>query len=178
MRLEEEVAFPLARRALAPQDWEKVDAGFAAHVDPLGDPSAQGDVALLRARITQLLPAPEGVGGRSETVVRRLPRRGLEAEGTLLEVSGLTCRYGRIEALRGVELKVGVGELVALVGANGAGKTTLLRCISGVQAPPPARSASPAKTSRGRGATRACVWGSRKRRKAGRCSRRCRSRTT
>ncbi|MGD0187730.1 MAG: ABC transporter ATP-binding protein [Roseiarcus sp.] len=52
----------------------------------------------------------------------------------MLEVAGLTCRYGRIEALRGVDLKVGVGELVALVGANGAGKTTLLRCISGVQA--------------------------------------------
>ncbi len=44
--------------------------------------------------------------------------------------------------------------------------------------PPPARSASPAKTSRGREATRACAWGSRKRRKAGRSSRRCRSRTT
>ncbi len=134
MRLEEEVAFPLARRALAPEDWAKIDAAFAAHVDPLGDPGAEGDIALLRARITQLLPAPEGVGGHSETVVRRLPRRGLEAEGTLLEVAGLTCRYGRIEALRGVDLKVGVGELVALVGANGAGKTTLLRCISGVQA--------------------------------------------
>jgi branched-chain amino acid transport system ATP-binding protein len=132
MRVEEEVAFPLARRALTAEDWAKVDAGFAAHVDPLGDPGAGGDIALLRARITQLLPAPEGVGGRSETVVRRLPRRGLEAAGTLLEVSGLTCRYGRIEALRGVDLKVGVGELVALVGANGAGKTTLLRCISGV----------------------------------------------
>jgi branched-chain amino acid transport system ATP-binding protein len=132
MRIEELVAFPLARRALAAEDWEKVDAGFAAHLDPLADPRAEGDVALLRARITQLLPAPEGVGGHAETVVRRLPRRGLEAEGTLLEVSALKCRYGRIEALRGVDLKVGVGELVALVGANGAGKTTLLRCISGI----------------------------------------------
>ena len=51
---------------------------------------------------------------------------------SLLEVCGLVSRYGRIEALRGVDLKVGFGELVALVGANGAGKTTLLRCISGV----------------------------------------------
>lgn len=133
MRVEEEVTFPLARRALTSDDWAEVDAGFAAHVDPLGDPEAEGDIALLRARITQLLPAPEGVGGHNETVVRRLPRRGLEAKGTLLEVSGLVCRYGRIEALRGVDLKVGVGELVALVGANGAGKTTLLRCLSGVQ---------------------------------------------
>jgi len=133
MRIEEEVAFPLARRALAAEDWARIDAAFAAHVDPLGDPRAEGDIALLRARITQLLPAPEGVGGHSEAVVRRLPRRGVEVAGTLLEVSQLKCRYGRIEALRGVDLTVGVGELVALVGANGAGKTTLLRCISGVQ---------------------------------------------
>ena len=133
MRLEEEVALPLARRVLLGDDWATIDAAFAAHRDPLGDPRADGDVALLRARITQLLPAPEGVGGHSETVVTRLPRRGLDAAGPLLEVSGLVSRYGRIEALRGVDVKVGFGELVALVGANGAGKTTLLRCISGVR---------------------------------------------
>ena len=52
---------------------------------------------------------------------------------TLLEISGLTSHYGRIQALKGIDVTVGEGELVALVGANGAGKTTLLRCISGVQ---------------------------------------------
>ncbi len=51
----------------------------------------------------------------------------------LLELSGVTSHYGRIEVLHGVDLRVGEGELIALVGANGAGKTTLLRCISGVQ---------------------------------------------
>jgi branched-chain amino acid transport system ATP-binding protein len=51
----------------------------------------------------------------------------------MLEVSGLESRYGRIPALKGIDLLVRPGELVALVGANGAGKTTLLRSLSGVQ---------------------------------------------
>lgn len=51
----------------------------------------------------------------------------------MLSVEGLRSRYGRIEVLHGVDLEVGSGEIVSVVGANGAGKTTLLRCISGVQ---------------------------------------------
>jgi branched-chain amino acid transport system ATP-binding protein len=50
----------------------------------------------------------------------------------MLTIEGLRSRYGRIEALHGLDLTVSSGEIVAVVGANGAGKTTLLRCISGL----------------------------------------------
>ncbi len=51
----------------------------------------------------------------------------------MLTVEGLRSRYGRIEVLHGIDLEIGSGEIVAVVGANGAGKTTLLRCLSGIQ---------------------------------------------
>jgi branched-chain amino acid transport system ATP-binding protein len=50
----------------------------------------------------------------------------------LLEVSGVRARYGAIEALKGVSLTVGEGEVVTLIGSNGAGKSTTLRTISGL----------------------------------------------
>ena len=50
----------------------------------------------------------------------------------MLEIENLVCRYGKVEALKGVSLVVNKGELVTLIGANGAGKTTALKAISGV----------------------------------------------
>ena len=50
----------------------------------------------------------------------------------LLEVSGLTTRYGSISALRDVSLSVGDGEVVGLIGPNGAGRTTLLNTVAGL----------------------------------------------
>jgi branched-chain amino acid transport system ATP-binding protein len=54
-------------------------------------------------------------------------------QGTeLLEVEGLTAGYGAAPVLHEVDLTVGAGRIVAVLGANGAGKTTLLRTISGL----------------------------------------------
>jgi branched-chain amino acid transport system ATP-binding protein len=53
----------------------------------------------------------------------------------LLELEGVDAFYGRIQALRGISIRVEKGEVVALIGSNGAGKTTTLRTISGLMHP-------------------------------------------
>lgn len=53
----------------------------------------------------------------------------------MLDVSGVTTRYGAISALRNASLRVGSGEVVGLIGPNGAGKTTLLNSIAGLLQP-------------------------------------------
>lgn len=53
----------------------------------------------------------------------------------LLEIAGLTVRYGSVEVLHGVSLRVGEGEIVTILGANGAGKTTTLMAVSGLVRP-------------------------------------------
>jgi branched-chain amino acid transport system ATP-binding protein len=49
----------------------------------------------------------------------------------VLQISGLRVAYGGIQAVKGVDLEVRTGELVALIGANGAGKTTTLKAVTG-----------------------------------------------
>ncbi len=51
--------------------------------------------------------------------------------GPLLEVRGVETYYGRIQALKGIDLDVHPGEIVTLIGANGAGKTTLMMSVCG-----------------------------------------------
>ena len=53
----------------------------------------------------------------------------------VLSIEGLSAGYDQAAVIRGVDLHVGAGEIVALLGPNGAGKTTTLRAVSGLVKP-------------------------------------------
>ena len=62
-------------------------------------------------------------------------RRARRLSGTgrvMLTVRNLKVNYGAIAAVRGIDLDIAAGEIVALIGANGAGKTTVARAIAGL----------------------------------------------
>lgn len=58
-----------------------------------------------------------------------------EAHHPLLEVRNLQVAYGAIHAVKGLDLRIEPGELVALIGSNGAGKTTTLKTLAGLLHP-------------------------------------------
>ena len=131
IRTEEKDVMPLARVALTADDWAEIDRAFLDHADPLFGEQVRAEFRALFHRIASLAPESIGLGAHS---AGELPAATAGAAGpTLLSVRGLESSYGRIKALKGIDLEIRQGELVALVGANGAGKTTFLRALSGVQ---------------------------------------------
>jgi branched-chain amino acid transport system ATP-binding protein len=93
---------------------------------PLFGSAARAEYRDLFHRLVSLAPESVGLGGHSLT-------KTSQGGDVLLRVTGLESAYGRIKALKGIDIEVRRGEVVALVGANGAGKTTFLRTLSGVQ---------------------------------------------
>jgi len=131
IRTEEKDAMPLAREVLLPEDWAVIDRAFLDNADPVFGEQARLEYRQLFHRIASLAPESVGLGAHSGGDLE--PAAHAVTGDTMLRVSGLESCYGRIKALKGIDLEVRQGELVALVGANGAGKTTFLRALSGVQ---------------------------------------------
>ena len=74
------------------------------------------------------LPAPATLGAIA------LPADAADA-APVLEATGLVKRFGQTEALRGVDVRIGRGEIVAVMGPSGSGKSTLLHCLAGILTP-------------------------------------------
>jgi fructose transport system ATP-binding protein len=64
------------------------------------------------------------------------PQQSVEgADQPILEAEGLVKLFGRVVGLRGVDLRLFPGEVLAVIGDNGAGKSTLIKCLSGAMVP-------------------------------------------
>jgi len=60
---------------------------------------------------------------------------GVTADGAMLRLEGVTKRFGKLEVLRGVDMNMGKGDVVCVIGPSGSGKSTLLRCINLLEPP-------------------------------------------
>ena len=130
IRIEERDLIPIAKEVLTAEDWSEINRAFLDNNDPLfGEQASQGFRELYH-RIAALAPESVGLGSHS---AGELKKNTASKSDVLLKVSNMESCYGRIKALKGIDLEVRRGETIALVGANGAGKTTFLRTLSGVQ---------------------------------------------
>lgn len=83
----------------------------------------------------------------------------MSQQSTLIELQGITKRYGLVEALRDVDLEVKTRQIVAIVGDNGAGKSTLVHIIAGLEQPDSGRIAVRGKELRIDGIAKAAELG-------------------
>lgn len=94
----------------------------------------RNDPRVLAAYLGRPTDPPEGPEARPTVADSRPAADDEAARGRrpVLEVVGLTAGYGAVPAVRDVDLVVGEGEIVALLGVNGAGRTTTLASVAGV----------------------------------------------
>src|SRR5205085_1805254 len=96
-------------------------------VNPSSKPTTGQDAEL--AGIQRIL------AGQQYMTVYKAIKPEADAAAQLLELRGVSKRFGAVQALDGVDFQVGAGEVVGLVGDNGAGKSTLVKVMSGIYSP-------------------------------------------
>ncbi|MFI0709574.1 ABC transporter ATP-binding protein [Streptomyces inhibens] len=124
--------------AVSPVHPPVVALGRLAHWTPLplSVRDARRKAAPLRARLAGIAPPEVGAGSTlpGASASPGVPTGG-PATGVAADVSGLSVRRDRIDALHRVDLTVRAGETIALMGRNGAGKSTLLSTLVGMHPP-------------------------------------------
>ena len=100
-----------------------------------GERIAEGTPEEVRAQPARHRGLPGGPRDVTSPAAPAAAGNGASPADLVLRMRDVHTYYGRIHALQGVDLDVGRGEIVTLIGSNGAGKTTTLKTISGLLRP-------------------------------------------
>ena len=107
-------------------------AGAGTGETPVGQTLAPGDGDAAHAAREAAVPPPREAAVRAEPAIARLPVvPAVDRADPVLDVRGVSVRFGGVQAVRDVSLRVGAGEVVGLIGPNGAGKSSLLGALGG-----------------------------------------------
>ena len=107
-------------------------AGAGTGETPVGQTLALGDGDAAHAAREAAVPAPREAAVHATPAIARLPVvPAVDRADPVLDVRGVSVRFGGVHAVRDVSLRVGAGEVVGLIGPNGAGKSSLLGALGG-----------------------------------------------